>query len=115
MNKGLCSAGAPGPASIEVEFVAGGGHEQGSLEGMLLQGRQGGIAAVKIVRVQGKVEGYLAGLAPGDIVYISRGSGWVLRREPGGKLVLVPGSGAGEEGQGIVAAVGVAGIMRKMV
>jgi hypothetical protein len=43
------------------------------------------------------------------------GGGWVLRRAPGGRLALVPENGAGEEGQEVVAAVGVAGIMRKMV
>lgn len=91
-------------AFIEVEFIENGG-------GPLPAG--GRVAAVKIVRVEGEAGGYLAGLAAGDVVFIRRGKGWVLKKTPGGKLFLVPENAASCAGRS-VAPVGVAGIMRKM-
>ena len=85
-------------AFIEVDLVEGGG------------GRD--ITAAKIIRVEGAVGGYLEGLAAGDVVFISRGKGWALKRTGAGTFLLAPEE-EGDEGK-FIASVSVAGIMKKV-
>jgi hypothetical protein len=94
-----------GSSFIEVAFAGSGDGVPGTLHG--------GIASVKIVRVQGDVGGYLSGIAAGDVVFLRRGGDWMLRKTPSGTFLLGPVGGGGGE-QECAAQVGVAGIMRKM-
>jgi len=73
----------------------------------------GGIASVKIVRVQGDVGGYLSGIAAGDVLFLGRGGDFTLRKTPTGTFFLASACAGGGEQEG-AAQVGVAGIMRKM-
>ncbi|MFH1436902.1 MAG: hypothetical protein ABIJ56_14435 [Pseudomonadota bacterium] len=96
-------------AFIEVEFVEEGG---GKLADGFYSAGGRDIAAVKIIRVEGAVGGYLEGIAAGDVVFISRGKGWALKRTCAGTFFLAAGK-EGDEGQS-VASVSVAGIMKKV-
>ena len=96
-------------AFIEVELVEEGG---GKLSDGFSSAHGRDITAAKIIRVEGAVEGYLEGLAAGDVVFISRGKGWALKKTGAGTFLLAPEK-EGDEGQ-FVAWVSVAGIMKKM-
>ena len=73
----------------------------------------GGVAAVKIIRVQGDMGGYLSGIAAGDVVFLRRGGDWTLRKTPSGTFFLASACAGGGAQEG-AAQVGVAGIMKKM-
>jgi hypothetical protein len=90
---------------IEVAFSDSGNGVPGTL--------RGGVAAVKIVRVQGDVGGYLSGIAAGDVLFLGGGGDFALRKTPSGTLLLAPVGGGGGAQEG-AAQVGVAGIMKKM-
>jgi len=93
---------------VEVELVKQGSHE--AFEGLGPSG-PGGMAAVRVRAVAGRAEGYLAGIAEGDVLFLRRGRGWLLRRLSAGRFLLVPDGG---EEEPAATGVGVAGIMRKM-
>lgn len=103
----------PCACMVEVELVRQGSHE--AFEGLGPSG-PGGMAAVRVRAVTGRAEGYLAGIAEGDVLFLRRGRGWLLRRLSAARFVLVPDRGEEEPAAPGTAAtgVGVAGIMRKM-